>query len=155
MSLCTKNSACHTNEAEGYRNDPTWKPGWLAGGKWPSRTANNFGLMCSRKRISQNLFPNLIYIIPKSFMVFCKEPHNPKRNYENPDLNLGSQGCHPEKVINITPWIWTQTPLHNKQVSCHWTIQADTYSVPTNLYMSRSQLREHICQTSKSDRQEW
>ncbi len=22
-----------------------------------------------------------------------------------PDLNLGSQGCHPEKVINITPWI--------------------------------------------------
>jgi hypothetical protein len=46
-------------------------------------TANNFGLMCSRKRISQNSFPNLIYIIPKSFMVFCQELHNPKRNYEN------------------------------------------------------------------------
>ncbi len=26
---------------------------------------------------------------------------------------------------------------------------------PTKLSMSRSQLREHICQTSKSDRQEW
>jgi hypothetical protein len=46
-------------------------------------TANNFGLMYSRKRISQNSFPNFIYIIPKSFMVFCQELHNPKRNYEN------------------------------------------------------------------------
>jgi hypothetical protein len=46
-------------------------------------TANNFGLMYSRKRISQNSFPNFIHIIPKSFMVFCQELHNPKRNYEN------------------------------------------------------------------------
>jgi hypothetical protein len=46
-------------------------------------TANNFGLMYSRKRISQNSFPNYIHIIPKSFMVFCQELHNPKRNYEN------------------------------------------------------------------------
>ncbi len=46
-------------------------------------TANNFGLMYSRKRISQNSFPNFIYIIPKSFMVFCQELRNPKRNYEN------------------------------------------------------------------------
>ncbi len=46
-------------------------------------TANNFGLMCSRKRIGQNSFPNLICIIPKSFMVFWQELHNPKRNYEN------------------------------------------------------------------------
>jgi hypothetical protein len=46
-------------------------------------TANNFGLMCSRKRISQNSFPNLIYIMPKSFTVFCQQQHNPKRNYEN------------------------------------------------------------------------
>ncbi len=29
------------------------------------------------------------------------------------------------------------------------------HSVPTKLSMSRSQLREQICQTSKSDRQEW
>jgi hypothetical protein len=48
-----------------------------------SCTANNFGLMCSRKRIGQNSFPNLIYVILKSFMVFCQELHNPKRNYEN------------------------------------------------------------------------
>jgi hypothetical protein len=46
-------------------------------------TANNFGLMYSRKRISQNSFPNLIHIIPKSFMAFCQKLHNPKRNYEN------------------------------------------------------------------------
>ncbi len=38
-----------------------------------SCTANNFGLMYSRKRISQNSFPILIYIIPKSFTVFCQE----------------------------------------------------------------------------------
>jgi hypothetical protein len=48
-----------------------------------SYTANNFGFMYSPKRISQNSFPNFIYIIPKSFMVFCQELRNPKRNYEN------------------------------------------------------------------------
>ncbi len=42
------------------------------------------------------------------------------------DLNLGSQGCHKEKVINKTPWIWTRAPLHQMQVFCHWTIKADT-----------------------------
>ncbi len=47
------------------------------------RTANNFGLMYSRKRISQNSFPNLSHIIPKSLMVFCQELHNLKRKYEN------------------------------------------------------------------------
>jgi hypothetical protein len=46
-------------------------------------TANNFGLMYSRKRISQNSFPNLIYIFPKSFMILCQELSNPKRNYKN------------------------------------------------------------------------
>jgi hypothetical protein len=34
------------------------------------RTANNFGLMYSRKRICQNSFPNFIYIFQKSFMIF-------------------------------------------------------------------------------------
>jgi len=48
-----------------------------------NHTANNFGLMYSRKRISQNSFPSFIYIIPNSFMVFCLELNNPKRNYEN------------------------------------------------------------------------
>ncbi len=37
--------------------------------KW-AYTANKFGLMYSRKRISQNSFPNFIYIFPKSFMIF-------------------------------------------------------------------------------------
>jgi hypothetical protein len=46
-------------------------------------TANKFGLMHSRKRISQNSFPNFIYIFPKSFMIFCQELLDPKRNYEN------------------------------------------------------------------------
>ncbi len=46
-------------------------------------TANKFGLMYSRKRISQNSFPNFIYIFPKSFMMFCQELLDPKRNYEN------------------------------------------------------------------------
>ncbi len=46
-------------------------------------TANNFGLMYSQKRISQNSFPNFIYINRKSFMTFCQELGNPKRNYEN------------------------------------------------------------------------
>ena len=31
--------------------------------------------MYSRKRISQNSFPNFIYIFPKSFMIFCQELH--------------------------------------------------------------------------------
>jgi hypothetical protein len=48
-----------------------------------SLTANNFGRMYSRKRISQTSFPNFIYIFPKSFMIFCQELSNPKRNYKN------------------------------------------------------------------------
>jgi hypothetical protein len=53
-------------------------------GDYPSIcTANNFGLMYSQKRISQNSFPNFIYIFVKSFMIFCQELSNPKRNYEN------------------------------------------------------------------------
>ncbi len=46
-------------------------------------TANKFGLRYSRKRISQNSIPNFIYIFPKSFMIFCQELLDPKRNYEN------------------------------------------------------------------------
>jgi hypothetical protein len=65
--------------------------------------------MYSRKRISQNSFPNFIPIIPKSFMVFCQELHNPKRNYEN-RFKPRLRGCHNEKVVNITIWIWTQAP---------------------------------------------
>ncbi len=46
-------------------------------------TPINFGFMYSWKRISKNSFPNFIYIFPKSFMKFCLELRNPKRNYEN------------------------------------------------------------------------
>ncbi len=39
--------------------------------------------MYSRKRISQNSFLNFIFIFPKSFMIFCWELQDPKRNYES------------------------------------------------------------------------
>ncbi len=73
-----------------------------------------------------------------------------------PDLNLGSQECHHQNVINITPWIWTMAPC----ISSKYYATGPTKLIlndPTKLSMSRSQLREHkqICQTSKSDRQEW
>jgi hypothetical protein len=54
-------------------------------------TANNFGIMYSRKRISQNSFPNFIYIFPKSFMIFCQELQDPKRNYENQILTQAAK----------------------------------------------------------------
>jgi len=58
--------------------------------------------MYSRIRISQNSFPNFIYMFPKSFMIFCQELQDPKRNYENQILTLA-----PKDVImkrNFTPW---------------------------------------------------
>ncbi len=58
--------------------------------------------------------------------------------------------------MNITPWNWTQAPLNHKQVFCHWTMNADTVHISLpKLSMSRSQLREQLCRTCKSDRQEW
>ncbi len=114
-------------------------------------TANNFGLVYSQKRINQNSFPNFINIFPKSFIIFCQELSNPKRK---PDLNLGSQGRHHEKVINITPWIWTQAPWISSMYFATGPSKL-IHIVPTKLSMSKSQLREQICQTSKSDRQEW
>ncbi len=50
---------------------------------WTNHTANKFGLIYSLKRISQNSFPNFTYIFPKSFMIFCQELLDPKRNYKN------------------------------------------------------------------------
>jgi hypothetical protein len=41
-----------------------------------SYNANNFRFMYYQKRISQNSFPNLIYIFPKSFLIFQKEQLN-------------------------------------------------------------------------------
>ena len=40
-------------------------------------------LCIPEKELAKNSFPNFIHIIPKSFMVFCQELRNPKRNYEN------------------------------------------------------------------------
>ncbi len=37
----------------------------------------------SLKKNKPKLVSNFIYIFPKSFMIFCQELHNPKRNYEN------------------------------------------------------------------------
>ncbi len=71
----------------------------------PVCTANNFGLMCSR-RISQNSFPNLIYIIPKSFVVFWQELHNPKRNYKTrfeprlPRMSSWKSNIHNILILN-------------------------------------------------------
>jgi hypothetical protein len=36
-------------------------------------TGNNFEFIYSRQRISQNSFPKLIHIFPKSFMIFQQE----------------------------------------------------------------------------------
>ncbi len=120
-----------------------------------THTANNFGLLYSRKRISQNSFPNFLYIFPKSFMIFCQELSNPKQNYENQIwTRLPRMSCHHEKVINVTPWNWTQAPCITGKYFATGPSKL-IWSVPTKLIMSRSQLREQICQTSKSDRQEW
>ncbi len=88
------------------------------------RTANNFGIMYSRKRISQNSFPNLINIFPKSFMIFCQELQDPKRNYEN---QIWTPKAPKDVIIKkkIASWIWTLDPCM-WQVLCHWTIKADT-----------------------------
>jgi hypothetical protein len=66
-------------------------------------TATKFGLMYSRKRISQTSFPNLISTFPKSLMIFCQELLDPKRNYENQIWTLA-----PIDVLKKILWIWTQ-----------------------------------------------
>ena len=70
-----------------------------------------------------------------------------------PDLNLVSQGCQHEKILKFTSKIRTLGPCNR----CILTLdhQSQIHCIPTKLSMWRSQLREQICQTSKSDRQEW
>jgi hypothetical protein len=67
------------------------------------RTANNFVFL---KRISQNSFPNIICIIPKSFTVFCQELHNPKRNYKTrfePRLpRMSSQKSNKHNILDLS-----------------------------------------------------
>ncbi len=77
-------------------------------------TANNFRLIYSRKRISQNSFPNFIYIFPKSFMIFCQELSNLKRNYENqiwtyrlPRISSWKSNKHIFSLKSNTYFWWT------------------------------------------------
>jgi hypothetical protein len=79
-------------------------------------TANSFGLMYSRKRISQNSFPNLIYIFPKSFMIFCQELHNPKRNYENQICTKAPKDVIMKKKIRHHTLDLNSVPLKHQQV---------------------------------------
>ncbi len=61
-------------------------------------TANNIGFMYSRKRISQNLFPNFIYIFPKSIMKTRFEPRLTRmsswKNIKHHILDLNSGLLH-------------------------------------------------------------
>ncbi len=67
----------HSTQSSGFIGDT-----WLSV-LTDRHTANKFGIMYSRIRISQNSFPNFNYIFSKSFMIFCQELQDPKRNYEN------------------------------------------------------------------------
>jgi len=69
-------------------------------------------------------------------------------------LNLGSQGYHHKKVIKITAWIWTQAPCITSMYFATGSSKL-IHEVPTKLSISRTQVREQIFPTSKSDRQEW
>ncbi len=63
--------------------------------------------MYFRKRISQNSFPNLINVFPKSFMIFWQELQDPKgilKTRFEPRLPRMSSWK------NFTPWIWTLGP---------------------------------------------
>jgi len=64
-----------------------------------------------------------------------------------PNLNFGSQGCHHEKVLIITPWVRTQAPCITSNFSLDH--QSLIHNVPTKLSISRFQLREQIWQTKK------
>ncbi len=82
-------------------------------------TANNFGIMYSRKRISQNL----------SFMIFCQELQDPERNYEN---QIWTEA--PKDVIMKKKKLHTldsnSGTLHHQQVFCHWIIEARYHRFP-------------------------
>ncbi len=84
-------------------------------------TANNFGIMYSR-RISQNSFLNLIYIFPKSSMIFCQELQDPKRNYKNQIWTWLPRMSLWKKLHTLD---LNSGPLHMRQVFCRWTIKAD------------------------------
>jgi hypothetical protein len=61
--------------------------------------------MYSRKRISQNSFPNFFLYISKVIHDILSGTTRSQKELWKPDLNLG---CHHEK--NFTTWIWTLDP---------------------------------------------
>ncbi len=67
-----------------------------------------FGFMYSRKRISQNSFPNFIYLFPKS------EP------------TVGSQDVIIKKYSTSHPGLELRPP----ESLCHWTIKAENIMYP-------------------------
>ena len=83
--------------------------------------------MYSRKRISQNSFPNFIFIFPKSFMIFCQEPLDPKRNYKN---QIGTQA--PKDVLMKKYSGFELTPASGAG-SLSLDHQSQIIKVPTNL----------------------
>jgi hypothetical protein len=72
-------------------------------------TANNFVVMYSRKRISQNSVPNFIYIYKVIYDILSGTTR-PQKELWKPDLNLGYQGCHHEKTSH--PGIEFRTPAY-------------------------------------------
>jgi hypothetical protein len=86
-------------------------------------TPNNFRFMYSWKRVSQNSFPNFIYIFPKSFMKFWQELRNPKRIMKT-KLESRLPRKSSWKSINYYILDLNSGHLHRKHVFCHWTIKA-------------------------------
>ncbi len=86
-------------------------------------SANNFGILCSRKRISQNLPPNFIYI-------FQSHSWYSVRNYVIPEGIMKTRfeprppGMSSWKNNELHTLDFNTGPLHRKQVFCHWTIKA-------------------------------
>ncbi len=93
------------------------------------RTANNFGNMYSRIRISQNSFPNFIYIL-----YFQSHSWDSVRNYKIPKGIMKSR--FEPRLPRMSSWKKLHTldlnsgPLHMQQVFSHWTTRARYCSFP-------------------------
>ncbi len=55
-------------------------------------------------------------------MIFWQETLVPKRNYENPDLNLGSQGCHHEKSNELQTLDLNSGPIASELIDVYFAI---------------------------------
>ncbi len=93
------------------------------------------------KGTSHTSVPNSTYEVPKGTMKTRFEPSLPRMSARK-NSKLHTQNSNPEPPASV---ISNLTLDH----------QSQKQSVPTKRFMWRSQLREQICQISKSDRQEW